>query len=275
MALSDPTWFDELERCPRRAFVDGDPLFTQVAMEKNEEPGGVAPRHYPVLFTVGTRLGQADCTVPSAGRTWIPTRSVVATRTWTVDPPNPEGPVTALMHWAAGSAVTWNGRSYGHKDVEFERFIDLPRRASRVFQVALGGRRAPRERIAGHGWRLVDPLSVTATSETYRQFITGSYADFGIAKNAFVASRSGWFSDRSTCFLAAGRPVLHQDTGFDEWLPQGAGVLRFSEPEECLEALRCLELDYPRHVRAARRLAEEYLEASTVVGRMLDDAGFR
>ena len=141
--------------------------------------------------------------------------------------------------------------------------------------LALGGSRAPRELIREHGWQLVNPLEMTGTIAAYRDFIHRSCADFGVAKHAYVASRCGWFSDRSTCFLAAGRPVLHQDTGCGDWLPTGSGVLLFSDVESALDVLRRVEMDYDSQARAARSLAEEYFEASTVINHMLAEAGFR
>ena len=268
LTLADPTWFDELEICPRRAFVDGDPMFTQV-----EKMGTLA--HYPTLFTYCARMGQPDCTVPDVGRKWIVSRPVVSTARWDVTPGGASLPVTTLMHWAAGSEVVFDGQAYGHKNREFDRFLDLPRRTSHPFVIALGGGRAPRERISEHGWKIVNPLEMTGTIDAYRAFISGSCADFGIAKHAYVASRCGWFSDRSICFLASGRPVLHQDTGCGDWLPAGSGVLLFSDVESALEGLHSIEGDYERHARAARALAEEYFEAATVVGQMLEDADFR
>jgi hypothetical protein len=275
LTLATPTWFDDLERCSRRAFIDGDPVFTQTAMLKDEPCFGTAPKHYDTLFTYGTRMGMPDCTVPRAGRMWIPTHPVVSTRLWNVASAlTHQPPVTVLMHWAAGSDVTVDGCVYGHKNREFERFIELPRRTSQEFVLAVGGK-SPRDRLQVHGWKLADPLKVTATIDAYKRFIAGSRADFGIAKHAYVASRSGWFSDRSTCYLASGRPVLHQDTGFTDWLPSEEGVLAFSDVDDVLEALKCLDADYGRHAQAARRIAEEYFEAATVIGRMLDDAGYR
>jgi hypothetical protein len=275
LTLATPTWFSELERCPLRGFVDGDPLFTQAAMLDGEDPADHAPDHYTVLFTYAARMGMPDCTVPQVQRAWIPTRPVVATKLWNVSEPTTSTlPVTCLMHWAAGSEVTCNGQVYGHKDWEFERFMDLPQRVTQTFTLAVGGC-APKERLTQHGWQLVDPLTVTGTIWAYQKFIARSRADFGIAKHAYVASRCGWFSDRSICYLAAGRPVLHQDTGFTDWLPAGEGVLAFSDMASAVEALRCLNTDFQRHVRAARRVAEQYFEASTVIGKMLDDADFR
>jgi hypothetical protein len=270
LTLADRTWFAELERCPRRAFVDGDPIFTQLAMLAETAPEIV---HYDKLFSYGTRIGKTDCTVPPAGRSWIPTRPVVSTRLWNPTPISLRLPVTTVMNWAAWGDVEYNCYTYGHKNREFERFIDLPRQTSQAFALAAGGP-VPRERLKQHGWRLVDPLEATGTIQAYQKFIAGSRADFGIAKHAYVASRCGWFSDRSTCYLAAGRPVLHQETGFSDWLPVGEGVFAFSVMDDVVEALHCLDLDYERHARAARSLAEDHFQASDVIKTMLSTAGY-
>jgi hypothetical protein len=274
LTLADPTWFDELERCPRRAFVDGDPLFTQAAMLEGD-PGHRALERYEVLFTYGTRMGESGCEVPDAGREWIPTRPVVATSLWdagrlrSVDP----APITTVMNWSASPDVRLNGDVYGHKGRELERLIDLPARTGRRFVLAAGGP-APRERLRADGWELANPLAVTGELDTYRDFISDSYADLGIAKHAYVASGSGWFSDRSTCYLGSGRPVLHQETGFSEWLPTGEGVFAFSTADDVVGALGQIDRDYERHAHAARAIAEEHFEARTVIARMLEEAGF-
>jgi hypothetical protein len=273
--LADATWFDALEQCPRRAFVDGDPLFTQVAMLHG---GAIATAvaHYPVLFSYCTRMGAGDCTVPDAGRRWLPTRPVVATQHWN-QASAPRGhhlPITTIMNWEAWSTVEWNGQDYGQKGREVERLMELPARSHQSFVVAMGGP-APREALHAHGWGLINPVEVSLTLPAYRAFITGSRADLGIAKHAYVASRCGWFSDRSLCYLASGRPVLHQDTGFIDWLPVGQGVLAFSDLDSLLAAVDELNFGYARHAEAARGVAEEYFEARTVIGRMLDTAGFR
>lgn len=274
LTLADKTWFDELERCPRRAFVDGDPLFTQVAMLEGEPVISTAIEHYDLLFTYGVRMGMADCTIPKANRTWIPTRPVVATRLWDPAPAVGPLPLTTVMNWAAGKDAIYDGVAYGHKNREFERFMDLPGQTPRRFVLAAGGP-APKDRLRAHGWHLVNPLDKTGTIESYQTFIADSLADFGIAKHAYVASHSGWFSDRSTCYLAAGRPVLHQETGFSDWLPTDEGIFPFSTVDDILVALGDLDANYERHAEAARRIAEEHFEASKVLGRMLDEAGFR
>ena len=275
LTVADPTWFDELERCPQRAFVDGDPLFTQVDVVQGVNPKAEVIEHYETLFTYGVRIGLPDCSLPAGGRRWLPTRPVVATSWWPVEPPTATGPLTTVMHWGAWNDYTYDGRVYGHKDREVERFAELPHRTTHEFLLAIGGDSAPVGRLQELGWLIGSSGEVTRTTDAYRAFIADSLADFGIAKHAYVASRSGWFSDRSTCYLAAGRPVLHQETGFSDWLPTGEGVLAFSDVDDVLEALRELDADYESHARAARAIAEEHFEAAKVVGQMLDEAGFR
>jgi hypothetical protein len=275
--LADATWFDELERCPKRAFVDGDPVFTQAAMLSGGPLANTISK-YEVLFTYCNRMGKADCFVPSAGREWFATRPVVSTRLWRADVPEDPAllPMTNLMNWSAGAEPELRGQIYRQKGPELERFITIPLLARGPFVLALGGGDLePRQRLRQNAWIIVDPLSITASFEAYSGFINRSRADFGIAKHAYVASRSGWFSDRATCYLASGRPVLHQDTGFDDWLPVGEGVLIFATIPEALDALKELDANYAQHARAARSIAEEHFEARTVIGRMLDEAAFR
>ena len=274
LTLCDLTWFDELEQCRRRAFVDGDPMFTQVRMLSKDEPVSDVLKHYDTLFTYGVRIGQSDCTIPSAGRDWIPTRPVVSTAFWKPEPAADDLPLTTVMNWADWQDVQYEGRTYGQKNREFLRFKDLPSHTNCEFLLAVGGA-APLDSLRQSGWNTANPLKVTQTVEAYQRFIAGSRADFGIAKHAYVASRSGWFSDRATCYLASGRPVLHQDTGCGDWLPTVEGVFLFRGLQDVLAALSELEGNYDRHASTARRLAEEHFEAKEVVGRMLDEARYR
>lgn len=274
LTLADPTWFDDLERCPRRAFLDGDPLFTQAALLQPDSQISYVLTHYPTLFTYWTRQNAEDTTVPNAGRYWISTRPVIATSLWNPTPTPAGAPITTVMNWSAWGDIKVKGRSYGHKNREFDRLINLPQRTSRKFVLAVGGP-VPKGHLISHGWGRSDALGATRTIVSYREFIDASYADLGIAKHAYVASRSGWFSDRSLCYLASGRPVFHQDTGFQDWLETGQGIFVFSNVDDVIVALEILDRDYDHHAKAARIIAEKEFEARTVIGRMLDDSGFR
>jgi hypothetical protein len=274
LTIADPTWFDELDRCDRRAFVDGDPMFTQVRMLDSASDTSKALANYPTLFTYWTRQNAPNTKVPSAGRTWISTTPVVATALWDVAPPRPDTPARTLMNWTGFNDVTHDGVVYGKKDRSVYRLIDLPSLTSRRLELAMGGS-PPRDRLASSGWTLTNPLDASGTIDGYREFIAGSRVDLGIVKHAYVRSRSGWVSDRSLCYLASGRPVIHQNTGFTDWLPSQEGLLAFSTAAEAASSLEEIEADYDGHARAARKLAESRFEARTVLGRMLDEAGFR
>jgi hypothetical protein len=274
LTLADPTWFDDLERCDRRVFLDGDPMFTQVKMLDPENEMAVAVSHYDTLFTYWTRQGAPDTKVPDAGRSWISTTPVVATSLWEVASPRRNVPVTTVMNWTGFKDVTYDGRTYGKKDREVRRFLNLPSLTQHEIVLALGGA-PPREQLRKNGWTMINPLSVTGSIEDYREFIANSFADLGIAKHAYVASRSGWISDRCLCYLASGRPVVHQDTGFTDWLPSGDGLLSFTTAAEAAECLSIIDRDHARHAAAARTLAEERFEARSVIGQMLDAAKLR
>jgi hypothetical protein len=484
MTIADSTWFDELERCPRRIFVDGDPLFTQVDVMQGDNPTARAVAHYDTLFTYGTRLGLPDCPLPSAGRRWLPTRPVVATRFWPVAPLNGTSPVTGLLHWGAWRDYTFRGRVYGHKGREVERFAALPGRSNHELMLAVGGaaprgslspgagraaniehlasvmgrfgmadrsayrlpmgsrwfgmpdrrrrevirsadllinvsgslerpgkyrsiprlayidtdpvftqvrlrlageerfrRRAaihdvhfsfgehlsaavvdtpytwrptrqpvvlseweqappprdvhttvmswtsfepfryrdrvfaqkdvelrrfldlpkrlrsarielaltpppkehldwetgegtgstPQRLLRAHGWRVVSAMSKCGDIDAYRRYLQSSKAEWSVAKNGYVVGQPGWFSCRSGRYLASGRPVVLQDTGFSSVLPVGEGILAFTNPDEAVAAIEDVDRDYRRHSRAARDIAEECFDARRVLTRLVEE----
>jgi hypothetical protein len=169
--------------------------------------------------------------------------------------------------------MTWKIKSFaeigGNKDQQFAQVIDLPAVMGDRFELAVNG---PHDLLRGHGWRTVDGMQVSRTAESYRAFLRGSYAEFGVAKHTYVATRSGWFSDRTACYLAAGRPAVVQDTGWSAHVPAGEGVLAFATRDEALEALRQVDADYAFHARRAREIATEHFEASRVLRRLLEEA---
>jgi hypothetical protein len=169
------------------------------------------------------------------------------------------------------TVMTWQIESFadvgGNKDQEFVKYIDLPSRTRQPFELAING---PQVLLREHGWSTLPAMAVSRTPTEYRDFIHHSRAEFGVAKHTYVASRSGWFSDRTECYLAAGRPALVQDTGWTAHLPSGEGLLSFSSPEEALAGIDRINADYARHAQRAGEIAREYFEAGRVLRRLLD-----
>jgi hypothetical protein len=181
------------------------------------------------------------------------------------------------MNWMAKARPkVCRGQAYGQKDAEFLRFLDLPGLvAPSVLEIALNagrGRQAPRDLLRSSGWQLVDPEVVCPGFDSYRAYVQSSMAEWSVAKHGYVQGQPGWFSERSACYLAAGRPVVVEDTGFSTTLPVGQGLLPFTTPEQAAAAIREVEADYARHARAARALAEAYFDSDTVLTRLVDEA---
>ncbi len=175
---------------------------------------------------------------------------------------------TSIMRWDGFQDASYQGQTYGQKDQELARFIDLPRRTSQKFRIALNGP----ETLAEYGWEIVPGEIATRTPHAYRQFIQQSRAEFGVAKQGYVKMRGGWFSDRSVCYLASGLPLLIQDTGLSDWLPVGEGVVTFQDFPGILSGIEKINANYEQHRRAARKLAEEYFSTEKVLPALLEAA---
>lgn len=263
----------------RRAFIDTDPCYAQ-ARAAAVDRGTVDPqmqeavaimRRHDVFFSLGEHLGAPDCAIPTVGITWHPTRQPILLDRWSA-PVTGVGRFTTIMSWKIDPpAPIVAGRVYGGKDIEFERFLTLPSHVPDALEVAIAGA-APRERIRGAGWEVVDAQAVSRTTDAYRQYIVESRGEVSIAKNAYVATRSGWFSTRSAAYLAAGRPVVLQDTGFSAHLPLGPGLHAFATIDDVVAALDVVRSDYGRAARHAREVAVECFDAERVCGRLLADA---
>ncbi len=258
------------ERIPIRVFVDTDPVFTQVRVLTGDERLACLLAQHNRHLTFGVRIGEPDCPVPpTPGIRWRPTRQPLALACWPPAPPEAAGPaLTTVTNWSR-TPVTWDGETFGGKDLEFGPYLDLPGRVSRPLEVAVVGddRRA---RLAAHGWRLADPRAVTADPWRYRDYIRRSAGEWSVAAQANVRTQTGWFGDRSAAYLASGRPVILQDTGFSRWLPTGKGLFPFRTPAEAAAAIERLDEDYPAHCLAARRIAERYFDAEVVLGELLE-----
>ena len=259
--------------CPRRILVETDPAEWQIRAAQGDAKVLGALRMHDTLFTFGENLGQPDCGVPLGDFAWLPTRQPVALDLWRSD--TAPGPAyTTIMTWRANKDVVYGDETYTwSKDREFEKVIDLPQRRATSFELATRVDDRTAARLAKHGWVLRDALALSAEIEPYRTFIQDSRAEFTVAKDQYVRLRTGWFSDRSACYLAAGRPVITQDSGFGNVLPTGKGLFAFRDLDGVLAAVDAIESDYEGHCRAAREIAAEYFDAERVVGSLLERAG--
>jgi hypothetical protein len=183
---------------------------------------------------------------------------------------------TTVMNWSASKhPPVYDGMTYGQKDVEFLRFIDLPEHSAAELEIVMNvgkRRRAPLDLIRSKGWRVVDAERACVDLDSYRDYIRSSAAEWSVAKNGYVQGQPGWFSERSACYLAAGRPVVVQDTGLRGILPVGTGVVTFTCLEEAAEAIRSIRADHARHGRAAREIAGEYFDSDKVLTRLVEEA---
>jgi len=207
------------------------------------------------------------------GLTWHPTRHPIVLADWPWSEPPADGAFTTVMSWKIDvTPPVLGGRVYGGKDVEFAKVLALPSRTTMPLEIALSGA-APRDQITAAGWRVRDARDVSATPEAYQRYLAGSRGELSVAKEAYVATRSGWFSTRSASYLALGRPVVIQDTGLATHYPLGDAILPFDDLDGAAAALLEVEHDYARRCRQARAIAAELLAAERVLGRLLAHAG--
>lgn len=260
-------WRPEYDLPRRRAFIDVDPGFTQIRLTKCEPAFADTLGRCEVLLTVGHHVGEAGCDIPTGGRDWKKTVPPVVLDQWPVAQVSDRGAFTTIVRWRGLKDVEYAGIAYGQRDRELRRFINLPRLTAQALQIALTG--GGDDECAAQGWDVVPGWKASRTVESYRSYITTSRAELSVAKHGYVATAGGWFSDRSVCYLAAGRPVLVQDTGLTSWLPVGQGLLTFTDVREALAGIEDINADYSLHRRAARRLAEEYFAAPAVLSELL------
>lgn len=262
--------------CPCKVLIDTDPgvnHFSVFPRKDAAEPWaeGRNYRAHDFFFTFAERIGEPDCILPTLGLEWRATRHPVLLDRWT--PQAPADTWTTVMSWKnLLDAVEYQGVRYGAKEMEFDKVKAIPQRSKARFQIASGGT-PPVDEWRSYGWSVLDGHDVSRNADTYREYIQSSRGEFSVAKNVYVATRSGWFSGRSACYLASGRPVVVQDTGFSRLIPCGAGVFGFATLEEALSAVEAVEADYARQSEAARSMAERYFAAEVVLTKLLQDVG--
>ena len=249
-----------------RVMVDLDPGFSQIWHAKGEAGDRVGA--HDLHFTVGENIGRPGSAIPTSGIHWRPVRQPVLMDDWPVVPVECSTRFTTVANWRGPfGPVEFNGTTLGLKAHQFRKFIDLPRLSSNEFEIALSIHpedEADRLALVDHGWRLAAPR-VVDTPDAFRSYVQGSGGEFSVAQGVYVETESGWFSDRSVRYLASGRPVLVQETGFSQNLPVGEGLIAFRTLEEAVGAADGIAGDYAAHATAARALAESYFSAERVL----------
>jgi hypothetical protein len=264
------SWRDEYNLPRRRVFIDVDPGFTQLRILDGEQALCETIERCETLFTYATAFGQSECLIPDAGRSWLPTVPPIDASAWSARPPANDAPFTTIVRWRGVHDVALDGVRYGQRDQEFPKFFDIPRLAGQRFRVALLGDGG--SALASHGWEVVDGGEVTTTTDSYRNFIVQSKAEFGIAKQCYVDMRGGWISDRSICYLASGRPVVVQDTGVSEEYHGNPGFLTYRTRDEAVAAISEVTSNYEFHAARAKSLARERFDAALVLDQLVNTA---
>jgi hypothetical protein len=266
-------WTEEAHDVPVRVLVDPDPGYRQVKLAEAVARGCAVP-DYDAFYTYGYHVGDGGRSpVPRAGLSWRHMFHPVDTERIVPSPAPLDAAFTTVMNWTSHKAVSFAGASYGMKDVEFERFIDLPSRTSARLEVAVEGKEVPVERLHANGWYVRPAVAVTATLESYLDYIRSSAGEFSVVKEVYRGLDVGWFSDRSAAYLAMGRPVIVQDNGLDGVLPTGEGLFSVSSVEEAAAAIDAVQAEPARHADAARAIAVEHLSTTKVLGRFLTQLG--
>jgi len=265
---------DEHRSMKRRIYVESDPFASQVKVAKGDQGMIDTLAGHDTLFSFGENLGAPDCDVPVEKFQWLPTRQPVAMELWNGSVTGGSTYNTITTWHNKGKDIEWRGSTwYWTKDREFTKFIDLPTRRPLQMELAATVGEDVKQLLKKHGWRQTDSIAISRDSDVYRDYIQRARGEFTVARDQYVRPKTGWFSDRSACYLAAGRPVITQETGFSKFLPTGKGLFGFQTTVDILEALDKIESDYEGNCRAAREIAAEYFAAEKVVGSLMQRAG--
>ncbi|MPZ22512.1 MAG: hypothetical protein GEU28_03005 [Dehalococcoidia bacterium] len=260
-----------LEPIPSRVYLDLDPGFTQLWHAVQGIDMGF--RGHTHFVTIGVAIGSNGCDVPDCGLAWIGTAQPVVLSEWPAVNTRPFHGLTTVGNWRGYGSIEYEGRLYGQKAHSLRQLMSLPGRTPEKFILALAihpNEKRDLDALTANGWHIVDPALLAASPDAYRRFVQASKVEFGLAKSGYVAARAGWFSDRSACYLASGRPVIAQDTGFPDFLPVGEGLLAFETAQDVLAAIEEINRNYRFHAQAARRIAEEHFDSDKVLSRLLD-----
>jgi len=276
--VSSAGWLKDYEwGVKHQMFIDGDPMFAQVSLLDPKNADYFARvRAHDSHFTFGLNVGGPGCLVPDTGIRWRKTVQPVALDQWPAQTDEGLDRFTTVMNWSSYAPVEWQGKKYGQKNLEFERFKTLPQHTPQRLEMAMGhgiGAVRPDAELRALGWTILEAGEVLPDHRSYREFLRTSKAEWSVAKHGYVAARTGWFSCRTACYLALGRPAVVQETGWSDFIPAGDGLLAFSTLEEAADAIADINDHYAEHQAAARALAEQFFEAKKVCHDLLVQAG--
>ncbi|GAA4744229.1 glycosyltransferase [Flavisolibacter ginsenosidimutans] len=272
---------EEYLSIPKRVLIDSDPMFTQIEyLQQKELNAGKSPykmdflvENHNYLFTFGENLGQVDCRVPSCGFHWHVTRQPVCLDHWQPAPLVESKSFTTVMNWSVSPDLVFGGTTWGQKNSEFERILGIPSRfpglsfALMVSNMPLG----KKDEVRNAGWHILDPLSAITTSADYKAFLASSAAEFSVAKQTYVKGNTGWFSCRSACYLALGKPVVTQETGWSKYLPSGEGLFAFYNFDSAAAAVAQVKERPAFHAKKARALAKEFFDSNKILSKLLEE----
>ncbi len=254
---------------PVRILIDTDPVFTQIRNLADPLRLSFTKQH-TTFFTFGENFKQEGCMIPDDGIAWKPTRQPVVMNAWPVSKGNEQGAFTTIMKWESYPGKDHNGRYYGMKAESFNDYMEIPQKTKSVMEVAVSDTAAPKQKLTENNWHLSYPQKISSDPWKYQEYIQQSKAEFSIAKHGYVEARTGWFSERSTAYLASGRPVIVQDTGFSDWLKTDFGLIPFNDKNEALLAIEEINKNYVKHCRTARDLAETYFASDKVLTSLIE-----
>jgi hypothetical protein len=272
------TWLrEEHLKCPVRIYLETDPARPQIELAQGNEKTKAVLSAHTHHFTYAENLARCDCPLPVDGFHWYSTRPPVILDLWPFSyTPNAKKFTTVATLEHDTNGILFQGeRYYWSKHINFTRFQDIAAENSQLFEIAAQASQTAIEELVAHGWSIIDALDVSLDLSSYQNYIAHSRGEFTVAKDVFARTRTGWFSDRSVCYLAMGKPVVTLETAFSKFVPTGHGLFAFDTLDQVREAIREINRDYAHHCRAARDLAAEHFSAEGVLTKLLEDAGLR
>lgn len=273
---------DEYKAIPEKMLVDTDPMFTQYQYYQLQQKGGKEAKDaeeymnlYQHLFTFGLNVNSPDCRIPTYGFKWHTTKKPTVLNQWSSNNNiKPQWGFTSILNWVERAPFEFDNEMWGQKNIIFEKFLDLPENSGKHFDLVINTPDTEdtdkvMARITGRKWNVLDPYRLIPDKDTYRTFIQSSLGEFSITKETYIKSNSGWFSGRSACYLASGKPVITQDTKWTKYIPGGQGLFACDDLESASNAVEEITADYLKHSKAAKEIAAEYFDSGKVLNDML------